>query len=78
MLERYHDAMMSTVTTRWLLWWLLRWSAGGVGGMSRRTCCWSAVSRADNLGWLILLVVHFCASTMANWGFVDSDVLDLK
>lgn len=72
MLERYHEAMITAVNRLLLLpldpkvlWLLLRRSPGGVAGMSST---WSLVSSANNLGLLILRVVHVCASTIANGG----------
>lgn len=66
MFEKYHDAIISDVVTRLLLLMLdplFLWSLGGVCGMSN--CNWSFVSNVCNLGLLILLVVHVCASTIA-------------
>ena len=68
MLERYHDAIIRAVNILGekldpKLQALFRTSPGGVAGMSR-TCSVAVVS--SNLGLLILLVVHVCASTMAN------------
>lgn len=65
MFEKYHDAIISDVVTRLLLLMLdplFLWSLGGVCGMSN--CNWSFVSNVCNLGLLILLVVHVCASTI--------------
>ncbi|KAJ4712904.1 hypothetical protein OWV82_015068 [Melia azedarach] len=67
MFDKYHDAMIRAVKMLGETYdendpmALLRTSPGGVAGMSKTW--WSAVV-SDNLGLLIRLVVHVCASTI--------------